>query len=86
MPYVDEERKKKLDPLIAGLSLETRAAGDLSYVITRLAQTQLKRLGNRSYINMATVVGVMVLTVFEFVRRVVNPYEDEKIKKNGDVY
>ncbi len=86
MPYVDEERKKKLDPLIAGLSLETRAAGDLSYVITRLAQAQIRKFGNRSYINMATVVGVMVLTVFEFVRRIVNPYEQEKKESNGDVF
>ena len=86
MPYVDEMMRRKLDPLIGGLSLEMRSAGDLSYVITRLAQNQIRKFGNRSYLNMATVVGIMVLTVFEFVRRCVNPYEDEKIEKNGDVY
>lgn len=86
MPYVDEERRRKLDLYIAAISAEIMGAGELSYVITRLAQNRIKRSGPRSYVNMATVVGVMVLTVFEFVRRVVNPYEDEKIEKNGDVY
>lgn len=86
MPYIDPIKRSKLDPLLAALSFEMRDAGELSYVITRLAQNQIRKFGNRSYLNMATVVGIMVLTVFEFVRRCVNPYEDEKIDNNGDVY
>ena len=39
-----------------------------------------------SYLTCVVVVGTLVLTTVEFIRRMVNPYEDKKIAENGDVY
>lgn len=37
------------------------------------------------YWRLALVVGTLFLTILELVRQIVNPYEDEKIKINGNV-
>ena len=34
----------------------------------------------------ALLVGVVVCSLMEYIRRVLFPYEDKKIKENGDVY
>jgi len=54
-------------------------------VITRILRNYI--MGEQfSYITAVIVVGVMVLTTVEFIRRLVNPYEDTKIQQNGDVW
>lgn len=61
--------------------------GQLNYIIFRIA----KRLcdptydGSRRYARMNTIVGAIESAKAEFQRRIVNPYEDEKIQENGDV-
>jgi len=62
-----------------------QTAGQLSYLITMAYQYYLKRQ-KFSYSALATVAGVLILTLFEFVRRIVNNYEDQKIKEHGDVF
>jgi Mg/Co/Ni transporter MgtE len=63
-------------------------AGMWNYVFTRIIlRTSIKsRVPGRKYWVLALVCGVLVTMIFEFYRRVVAPYEDEKVIENGDVY
>lgn len=92
MPYVKQEVRKDLDPLIdqivrkIGMPLTPSAnswAGELNYVITRIAT---KVSGTKSYWTIALVMGVFITAALEYYRRVAAPYEDSKIEENGDVY
>ncbi len=76
MPYVKDS--ERFDPWPS-------TPGQLSYTITMAYQHYLKRQ-SFNYFALATVAGVLILTLFEFVRRIVNDYEDLKIKENGDVF
>lgn len=86
MPYVDEGRRRNLDPLIDELSLECQCPGDLAYVITKLALDQVVYLGGKRFKNMATVDGILGLVQHEFRRKYVDPYEDGMCYAHGDVY
>lgn len=80
MPYIDEVYRREIDQGRPPIT-----AGDLAYSITRDIQRFIGP-SPPSYSVLALVAGVLVLTLFEFVRRVVFPYEDRKIKENGDVF
>jgi len=59
--------------------------GDLSYLITKLCLMYI-RIKEKNYTTLSDVVGVLECTKSEFIRRMVDPYEDEKIKENEDVF
>lgn len=81
MPYIKQYERDVL-------SLGTRkpqTPGELNFMITKLVTEYLQRRGtNYSVLN--EIVGVLECTKQEFYRRVVVPYEEEKIKLNGDVF
>lgn len=80
MPYVKAELRPGLE---AGQPIQT--AGNLNFLITTL----LKRYwinSPQNYQAINDIVGAVEGAKLEFVRRIVNPYEDAKIKENGDVY
>jgi hypothetical protein len=79
MPYIDDQRRKELNLLPA-----PRNAGELNYMLTKLVSQYVRE--KLSYQRINDVVGALEGAKLEFVRRVVNPYEDNKIEENGDVY
>lgn len=81
MPYIEAGVR----PAIDSGRMEPRTAGELNYAITRLVLRYLKKHGRR-YSTMNDILGVLSACGLEFNRRVVAPYEDEKIEENGDVY
>jgi len=87
MPYIKKEQRSALDKLIDPLlsylkSLpEEEQDGSLNYSITRI----LKGLYPQKYFHLNRALGVLTAIKDEFYRRVVAPYEDKKIKDNGDV-
>ena len=88
MPYIKDsyQRRRVLDPTV-GVSEPRRAqnVGELNFQITRLCYEYAQRKGV-SYETLNAVRGVLGCATDEFYRRVVAPYEDMKIKENGDVY
>ncbi len=80
MPYIKRETK---EALAAGVPIET--PGNLNYLITLLLKRYWQN-SPRNYQAINDVVGAVEGAKLEFVRRVVNSYEDGKIKENGDVY
>jgi hypothetical protein len=57
--------------------------GELNYIISSIVWKLFNK--RRSYSNGNTLVGVLECVKQEFIRRKLNPYEDEKIQENGDI-
>jgi hypothetical protein len=83
MPYVDKIAREALGYVTTAEPPED--AGELNYVITKVCDEFLIRKGRR-YNHVNTVIGVLECAKQEFYRRIVAPYENEKIAINGDVY
>ena len=82
MPYIaDFERRDKLDD---GLEAP-KNAGELNFKITKLLDNYLYHHG-LSYSTINEIVGVMECAKLEFYRRIASPYEEKKIRENGDVF
>ena len=87
MPYIKKDQRpaleEKLGPLIFYIkSLPVdQQDGTINYSVTRI----LKSVYPRRYFHYNRALGVLSAIKEEFYRRVIAPYEDEKIKENGDV-
>lgn len=81
MPYVSQSIRDDLD---AGDIPAT--AGELNYVLTMAIKRYMEGQGCLSYTVINDIVGALEGCKLEFYRRVAEPYENEKIKSNGDVY
>lgn len=87
MPYIKMEDRPKYDGLLGELigilksQPVERIDGELNYIITRI----LKEAYPLRYFNLNRAMGVLECAKLEFYRRVAAPYEDIKIKENGDV-
>ena len=82
MPYVSQDIRELLKPK-AGVVPGT--PGGLNYQFTELCNEYLYTQGT-SYHAINDIIGALEACKLEFYRRVVVPYEDKKIKENGDVY
>lgn len=87
MPYIKKEDRPIIDALVdpivahlASLPPESQD-GALNYLITRI----VKQVYPTKYFHLNRALGVLSAVTHEFYRRVVAPYEDQKIKENGDV-
>ena len=88
MPYIPKDSRAEYDDEINNLVEKLEAwdndtlSGHLNYIFFRLAGI----LGtSESYARMAVISSALSEAQTEFRRRVMAPYEDEKIKENGDV-
>lgn len=94
MPYIPKKRRAEYDEEIESLALKLNSlqnndklSGELNYVLFRLASLLCQdedglHLG---YARMAVVSSALSEAQAEFRRRVMAPYEDEKISSTGDV-
>jgi hypothetical protein len=88
MPYIKNEDRFALAPFERPDGSRTRpirTAGELNFLFTILAIEYIEANG-LNYQNCNDVVGALDGAKAEFQRRVVAPYEDKKIRENGDVY
>lgn len=80
MPYIIQERRDAINSFS-----DPQTAGELNYLITIAARNYLNDKG-LCYATINDILGALDGASKEFYRRVAAPYEDEKIKENGDVY
>jgi len=82
MPYIhpDDRLLVELDPVKYATE-----PGDLNYQITMLCIQYMKKK-DKNYQHINDVLGALEGAKLEFYRRYAAPYEDDKIKLNGDVY
>ncbi len=94
MPYISQNRREALDDAIYILTEvisdlneydpnSQTVAGDLNYTITRILDGVYK---TKRYRHMNEAIGVLECAKLEFYRRIAAPYEDDKIKSEGDAY
>lgn len=87
MPYIVEQDKNDIAEvmLVSGKLPVAKTAGELNYLFTRLVNDYLQSKGlNYQHIN--DCVGALDGAKAEFQDRIVRPYENTKIKANGDAY
>jgi len=80
MPYIPNEIKADLIK-----NLTPQNPGELNFLITHLLQRYLNVKG-LSYSVICEISGALGNANDEFYARVARPYEEEKMKSNGDVY
>lgn len=88
MPYITGAERARLDAAsdaIDAVITDQTSAGELNYLVSRLARAYVAAKGLR-YEHLNAVVGALESAKAEFQRRVVAPYEANKIVENGDVY
>lgn len=81
MPYLTRSDK---DALETGL-IQPSTAGHLNYAMTTMFLDYIELKG-LSYQTINDIMGAAESAKAEFYRRVAVPYENQKIKANGDVY
>lgn len=82
MPYIKQEQRDQISPAVVNFCPEN--AGDLNYVITVMIDNYIRTYGE-NYANYNEMIGALECCKLEYYRRGISPYEDEKIKENGDV-
>ncbi len=94
MPYISKDEREKYDSYIEGLARILNLqedndiiSGEMNYVLFRLAKLlcNSESGGERCYTRMAVVSSALSEAQAEFRRRIMAPYEDEKIRLVGDV-
>ena len=80
MPYIHPSKRDYLkgDP-------RPEDPGELNYIITLICKDYIDRYGE-CYRTFNDIMGVLEGVKLEMYRRKTGPYEDRKIKQNGDVY
>lgn len=82
MPYIKQDRRTELELLIDMMrEKDIKADGDLNYMLYAFCKRHVKP----SYNNYKNFCGELRQCVTEIERRMLGPYEDEKIAENGDV-
>jgi hypothetical protein len=82
MPYIKEERRHDMDEVVDLMAeLGVKADGDLNYILYAFCKRHVKP----SYNNYKNFCGELRQCATEIERRLLGPYEDEKIRENGDV-
>lgn len=80
MPYIPQARRDALNASHAPIK-----AGELNYLFTKMILNYLY-LNEESYQSYNDILGALEGAKLELYARKVRPYEDKKIKENGDVY
>ena len=93
MPYIKEEMRQWWDTYLVTMmeGLEHRdlekdkmTAGELNYIISSIA-LKFVRVKGESYQNYNDMIGALECAKTELYRRFIAPYEDLKVKENGDL-
>lgn len=94
MPYIKEENRQYFDKYIKEITeaLKLRdnmsnievasVLGDINYCFSRIIGGIIDDI---TYPKVAMITGVLENVKQEFYRRIAEPYEDLKIKQNGDI-
>ena len=82
MPYIEPERRRELAQLLIDMGdAQVKANGELNYLL----YTYCKRTTLPSYNKYKNYIAELRACATEIERRLLGPYEDEKIKENGDI-
>ncbi len=87
MPYIKKESRPPIDSLLAPLIEHIKTFpveeqdGVINYLVTKIIQSVYPQ----KYFHYNRALGVLSAITQELYRKIIGPYEDIKIKENGDV-
>ena len=84
MPYLKEDDQVFFDANLQQLLEEINTPGDLNFIICTLTRKLARKLGD-NYAAHNAALGAIECAKLEYYRRIIAPYEDIKIKENGDI-
>lgn len=84
MPYIKQMQRKAIDEIVDDAHFNLGANGSLNYFLVKLMLARRKQ-ETESYTFYKNFLGELEMCKQEIYRRYVAPYEDKKIKENGDV-
>jgi hypothetical protein len=79
MPYIKQKDRERA-------KFEPVSPGELNFAITSIIQAYWNSKPWPSYTTINDIIGALEGAKLEFYRRIVVPYEEEKMAANGDVY
>lgn len=83
MPYIKQADRRRVENG-NGMWPKAKTAGELNYLLTVVCHDYWSENG-QNYQAFNDIIGALEGCKLELYRRRVAPYEDEKIKENGDV-
>jgi len=82
VPYIPKDKRKDVDFVVEdAIYYGIKPDGTLNYLLCRLC----KRTIEPSYANYKNFIGELEEAAAEIRRRFLVPYEEKKIKENGDI-
>jgi len=84
MPYIPKVARKVIDEIVDDAHFSIAANGTLNYFLVKLMLARRKQ-ETESYTFYKNFLGELECAKLEIYRRYVAPYEEKKIKENGDV-
>jgi hypothetical protein len=82
MPYIKQERREDCNYVVDMMkAIKVKANGDLNYILFKFCKNDIEP----SYNNYKNFCGELRQCATEIERKILAPYEDQKIKENGDV-
>lgn len=81
MPYIKADKR----PAIIEGDVSIQTPGELNYVLSEICLQYIADRGDLRYYTINEVIGALECCKLEFYRRLVVPYEDASILKNGDL-
>ena len=83
MPYIKPERREEMDKIVESMvKADVKVDGDLNYILFKFCKILIK---DPSYNKLKNFIGELRQCATEIERRILGPYEDQKIIENGDV-
>lgn len=84
MPYIKPELRGPIDECVDEVIHHVNGPGDLNYCISRTILELIFRDGS-NYSSFSKYLAVLHDVDHELRRRFMDPYEDKKMKENGDI-
>ena len=82
MPYVEAKQRTRLLNNFPGAP---ETPGELNFMLSYICREYMRKK-QRRYSTFNDIIGALDAAKLEFYRRVVGPYENKAIKRNGDIY
>lgn len=85
MPYITPEAQEEVR-IFQQSGYKASTVGELTYAFSDTIDDYLGGKEEINFVAFAEVLGALEATKLEFYRRIVAPYEEKKLKENGDVF
>jgi len=84
MPYIKDHRRRFFDQYIEPFIKYIDSEGELTYIVYKICLEYAYK-NKVSFAILSNAIKALECAKLEFYRKELAPYEDEKIKENGDV-